>query len=95
MGSGMRRRLTGIGFLLWMTPWACAQNMDPATRELIQKLQSRIDGLEKRIAELEAVKGAPPAPRPTAAEAVHMTHDQATAPPAAAGEAAQPGYPSL
>ena len=80
-----------------MAPWACAQNMDPATRELIQKLQSRIDGLEKRIAELEAVKGAPPAPRPTAAELVHMTHDQApaAAAAAAAGEAAQPSYPSL
>ena len=44
----MRRRLTGVGLLLWMASWACAQNMDPATRALIEKMQSRIDGLEKR-----------------------------------------------
>jgi len=91
----MKRRLTGIGFLLWLAPcWVGAQIMDPATRELIQKMQAQIDSLEKRIVELEGAKSTPPAPRPSPAEAIHMSHDQAPS-AAAAGEAAQPGYPSL
>lgn len=31
-------------------PWAAAQTSDPATKELIEKLLARIDGLEKRVA---------------------------------------------
>ena len=37
--------------LLVMAATARAQTMDPATRTLIEKLQERIDGLEKRLAE--------------------------------------------
>jgi len=67
--------------------------MDPAVRDLIQKMQARIDGLEKRVLDLEREKGAPPSPR-AAAEAVHAAHEQAAA-QVAAPEAAQPVYPSL
>jgi hypothetical protein len=82
---------------LWMAPWAGAQTMDPATRELIERMQSRIDGLEKRIAELETAKGVAAAPRPSPAEAVHVSHDMAPSPAAAAAaeESVQQGYPSL
>src|SRR5207248_2335845 len=53
---------------------------------------ARIDGLEKRLAELEREKGVP-APRPPA-ESAHLAHDQAPA-PRMEGDAAQPSYPSL
>ena len=88
----MKCRLIGIGLLLGLGSWAQAQNMDPAVRELIQKMQARIDGLEKRVMELEREK-AVPSPR-AAAEAVHAAHEQAAA-QVAAPEAAQPTYPSL
>src|SRR5713226_6591931 len=83
-----------VGLLAVMpSAWAAAQTTDPATRELIEKLLHRIDGLEKRVAELEkeksaAVTLAPPTPEAAPAPA-HVAHDQAPIP-----EANQP-YPSL
>src|SRR5581483_9300758 len=93
----MTRRLSHLLVLLWTAPWARAQTLDPAVRELIERMQTRIDSLEKRVAELEHEKGTPAqtvAPRPSP-EAVHMSHDQAPPPVTAMGEAVQPGYPSL
>jgi hypothetical protein len=91
----MKRGLIGIGLLMWIGSGAGAraQNLDPAVRDLIQKMQARIDSLEKRVLDLEREKGAAPSPR-AAAEAVHATHEQVAA-QVAAPEAAQPTYPSL
>src|SRR5260370_29661504 len=93
----MSRHSLLIGLILPLPPWAGAQATDPATRDLIEKLLSRIDGLEKRIAELEKEKTtavavtAPPAqPARPAPDTTHMAHDQAPIP-----EASQPSYPSL
>lgn len=79
---------------------ASAQVADAATKELIQSLLTRIDTLEKRVAELERDHPAktspqpPPAPiLPTPAEAMeaaHAAHQQAPS-----GEIVQPSYPSL
>ena len=72
-----------------------AQSTDTVTRELVQTLLTRIDTLEKRVAELEheksttAARPAPPADHVTAAEAAHAQHDQVVM------EGAQPSYPSL
>ena len=88
----MSRKIIVTLLITWIAPSARAQSMDPAVRELIERMQARIDGLEKRLAELEHEKGTP-APRPSPAEAVHMTHDQAAG-AVAAGESA-PSYPSL
>src|SRR5690348_11102170 len=85
--------------LLLMAGSGRAQTMDPATRILIENLQERIDGLEKRLAELEKGSGtahaAPPAqPAASAAAAVHQSHDT---PPAAVQteQTAAPSYPAL
>jgi hypothetical protein len=60
--------------LVLCAPGAGAQTMDPATRELIDRLLARIDGLEKRVAELEksnpATTAAAPAPAPRPAPAL-------------------------
>ena len=81
-------------------PWLCGQSMDPATRELIQTLVARIDGLEKRVSELEQKKkaAAPVVPvkavasaLPQSAPAAH-DHDQAPA-AAAATDVEQPSCP--
>ena len=48
-----RRKTRTILTLLSIAPVAFAQNMDPAVRDLIERMQARIDGLEKRLAELE------------------------------------------
>ena len=93
----MRRGHLLIGILLTCAPWAGAQATDPATRDLIEKLLSRIDSLEKRVAQLEN-PGAPPAPAAApnaltpaqAVQAAHTGHDTAPLP-----DAAQPVYPSL
>jgi hypothetical protein len=76
----MSHRLFVIGLFAVLLPGARGQTADPATRELIERLLNRIDGLEKRVAELE--KGgttalatnrsaptpvSPPAPSPTQA----------------------------
>ena len=99
----MSRRLLVIGLFVASLPGARGQTTDPATRELIERLLARIDGLEKRVAELErgsvtARVTTPPAATPPSAatpgEAMHLAHDQAPMPEVQA-EAAQPTYPSL
>jgi len=90
--------------LIWtMPPAARAQASDPATQELIQKLLTRIDSLEKRVAELEKVSPTAKGPAPAAVVAAapspqpggHTNHDQAPVPEPPAAETAQPVYPSL
>jgi hypothetical protein len=99
----MRRLPLFAWLLVTLAPWADAQtpaqvpsqSMDPATRELIQQLLSRIDTLEKRVSELElntpsrAVVSAQP-PSPPATATAHLDHDQAPPP-----DEAQPSYPTL
>ena len=80
-------------FRIWLVAcfWALAgvaraQTTDPATRALIEKLQARIDGLERRLSELEKGPTARAAAAPQAAPgpAAHLAqHD-------AAPQAAQP-----
>ena len=92
----MSRKLLLVGFAITLSPAVIAQTMDSATRELIEKLQARIDGLERRVVELEKENGAParastpsaPAASPT--QVVHQAHEQA---PVSAE--AQPSYPLL
>jgi hypothetical protein len=92
----MRRRSLLVVFLM-LPAWLQAQNPDPATRELIEKLMSRIDSLEKRVVELEqgkapvaaAAVASAAAPAQTAAVAAH-DHNQAPLP-----DENQPVYPSL
>ncbi len=74
-------------------PSAVGQTMDPATKELIDRLLARIDGLEKRVAELEGAKAAAK-PVVPATQAIHEAHEQPPVPQAAVAEAA-PVYPSL
>ena len=96
----MTCRLLCVFVCILLPAGAAAQSTDAATRELIQTLLSRIDTLEKRVAELETRSGkAPPAPAapalPTpeaALAAVHAEHEQAAA---VINEASQPTYPSL
>jgi hypothetical protein len=96
----MTRIFPLIVLLAMGAPSARAQSTDPATKELIEKLLARIDGLEKRVVELEkgnATTTAAAAPSPkavSATQAMHQSHDQAPAPLAAAPEEA-PVYPSL
>jgi hypothetical protein len=99
----MSPRLFAVGLFAVLLPGARAQSADPATRELIERLLTRIDGLERRVAELEkggttarSASLAAPAPTssPSPSEAMHLTHDQAPV-PVAQSEAAQPVYPSL
>ena len=100
----MRYRLFAVGLFAVLLPGVQAQTTDPGTRELIERLLNRIDGLEKRVAELEkggpttARSTAPAAPaqaaQPSPTEAMHLTHDQAPI-PVTQSEATQPTYPSL
>jgi hypothetical protein len=75
------KRISWLFVLLAMgAPWVGAQSTDAGTKELIEKLLARIDGLERRVAELEngkpgATTAAAPAnaltaPATTAATAV-------------------------
>jgi hypothetical protein len=87
--------LIGVGLVL---PYgARAQATDPATRELIERLLSRIDTLEKRVAQLEQGRAPataqPSSPPPAAAS--HLTHDTVSAAESAQAESAQQVYPSL
>jgi hypothetical protein len=87
-------RLLAAGLIL-MVPGAGAQTMDPATRALIEKMQQRIDGLEKRLADLEGhrvVAAVAPAPAlaPAPVAPAH-DHDQAPVP----GDLTHPEYPNL
>ena len=99
----MSHRLFAIGLVAALLPGMRAQTPDPATRQLIERLLTRIDGLEKRVAELEkagatsqSVVSANPTPpaSPSPTEAMHLAHEQAPA-PIVQSEAAQPVYPSL
>ncbi|HEX4595986.1 MAG TPA: hypothetical protein VH157_16990, partial [Bryobacteraceae bacterium] len=99
----MRNRVFAIGLFVWVLPGVQAQTADPATRELIERLLTRIDGLEKRVAELEkpgttsqAANPAAPAKAPALSptEAMHLAHDQPPV-PVTQSEATQPVYPSL
>jgi hypothetical protein len=45
--------MLGLALVLAMPLGSMAQSADPATKELIEKLLSRIDTLEKRVAQLE------------------------------------------
>src|SRR6202521_5085190 len=95
----MRRALLLAGWILagslLLSSNALAQAADTvATQELIQKLLSRIDTLEKRISELEKQAPAPPiaqAPKPVRAPEAEHVHDAQPQPEAAA----QVTYPSL
>ena len=100
----MSYRLFAIGLSVGLLPGVQAQTADPATRELIERLLNRIDGLEKRVAELEkggptTARSIPPsapaqAAQPSPTEAMHLAHDQAPV-PVTQSEATQPVYPSL
>ncbi len=97
----MSWRLLVIGLVVGVLSGASAQSTDAATRELIQRLLARIDGLEKRVSELERGGGTARAAAPVVpvatqspAEAMHLSHDQGQ-PPVVQSEAAQPSYPSL
>jgi hypothetical protein len=95
----MTYRVFVAGFLA-LAGMARAQTMDAATRALVEKLQQRVDALEKRLADLEkggtAVAAVRPVTTPQAAApaAAHDTHDQ---PPIAipAAEQAAAIYPAL
>jgi hypothetical protein len=72
----MRRVFVSIGVVALLVSRAAAQSTDPADKELIEKLLTRIDGLEKRVEELEKEKAtasvapaqpAPPSPTTIAA----------------------------
>src|SRR4051794_2451177 len=98
----MNRRALTTGIWLIASFCAHAQAPDPATRELIEKLLARIDGLEKRISQLETENGPRAAATATAAvkppaqdlTAAH-SHDQAPPPQLPVTEPPQPVYPSL
>ena len=76
-----------MGVFLALTPWAGAQTTDPATKELIERLLSRIDTLEKRVAQLEnsktqAVAPATPSRSSASRSAPAQTaHEHDTPPP--------------
>jgi hypothetical protein len=93
-----RRRIAWAVLLILGCEAAGAQTMDPETRELIRKMQAKIDSLEQRVAELEGQKrSAPAAPTSpqSAMEAIHRSHEEAAAAQAGAEAAAQPIYPAL
>lgn len=84
-----------VAGIVLLVSGARAQSMDPATRELIEKMQQRIEGLEKRLAELE--RGNAPAKAVAAAPATPTAvHDHDQAPVAAAPpDITHPEYPNL
>ena len=92
----MSPNLLSVALAITISPAVIAQTMDSATRELIEKLQARIDGLERRVVELEKENGAlgraatPPASAVSPTQAMHQAHEQA---PVSAE--AQPNYPLL
>ena len=93
----MSGKLLLIGVCLVLPYGARAQATDPATREMIERLLSRIDTLEKRVAQLEQGRAPataqPSSPPPAAAS--HLTHDTVSAAESAQAESAQQVYPSL
>lgn len=100
----MKHVLRWSCLFLLLPVWTRAQTADPATRELIERLMSRIDTLEKRVADLEkesptpkAVVAQPLAPAPASPPpgpaVAHANHDQPPGPELT--PEAQPSYPSL
>ena len=94
----MKCTLQVAGLVLALSPLVAAQNADPVTREMVERLLSRIDTLEKRVADLEKEKGgapvnamvaAPSTPARPSEQQVHLDHDQPPAP----SEAARSTYP--
>src|SRR5437868_3466518 len=87
----MNRGRILIGLLIALAPSLGAQTADQATKDLIEKLLSRIHSLEKRVAQLES-PGAPAAlpMTPASPQTVHTAHDQPPIP-----NAEQPVYPVL
>lgn len=92
------RTLTALGVFILFSSAAWAQAIPPAQADLIERLLTRVDQLEKRVAELES--GRPAAPRPSAlapappvqtATAAPGAHDHDAAPPTDAGTT----YPNL
>ncbi len=85
----MRPLFFALAVVVVFASQAGAKTADHATNELIEKLLTRIDGLEKRVAELEQEKAGPheapsqPTPPVTASsavspvEAAHLDHDRA------------------
>ena len=88
----MTYRLWIAGFLA-LAALARGQTMDPATRALVEKLQSRIDALEKRLSELE--KGAAPRPAAVAPTAATAHAHDAPPQPVQGEHPAAPIYPAL
>jgi hypothetical protein len=98
----MHCRALGIALLVMIPVSAAAQATDPATREIIEKLLARIDGLEKRVVELErggAPRNAPASitagTKPPAPETAAAVHDHDQAPAARSAGADTPEYPAL
>ncbi|MBV9744978.1 MAG: hypothetical protein JO099_14540 [Acidobacteriia bacterium] len=103
----MKSAALRTAFLLTAAVCAHAQSVDPATRQLIDKLLTRIDSLEKRVAELESERNQrapvpvaslaqPPQPEPPPPlYASPHDHDQVPPPQVPSPEVVQPVYPSL
>jgi len=84
--------VAGLILVMALAPLAGAQTPDGVTREMVEALLSRIDTLEKRVAELEkekapaaptvarATPAAPVAPALPAEQQAHLDHDQAILP---------------
>jgi len=93
----MKQRGIAACLVLMLPVCAWAQAGDQATRDLIQKLLTRIDGLEKRVAELEGERAPRAAMKTTpAAEPMAAAHQHDEVPaPQVSPETMQPVYPSL
>lgn len=96
------KRTFAFALLALLPLYASAQSPDPATRQLIEKLMTRIDSLEKRVAELESEKSghsavqtpAPPAAIAPAPPPQHA-HDEIPPPQMPEPLPVQPVYPNL
>jgi hypothetical protein len=89
----MSSRQFAVCLLLALPQWTSAQTADPATKELIERLLSRIDTLEKRVAQLEnpGLRATAPEAPPATPATQQTAHDHDTAPP----PDAETSYPSL
>jgi hypothetical protein len=81
-------------YALGLVPALAAQNHAPADAALVERLLSRLDALERRVAELEGARAAPPAPKAEAPPPATHLHPQALQ-PAPPGADIQPTYPAL
>jgi hypothetical protein len=85
-----------LAFLLVVAGRAQSPGPDPATRELIEKLQARIESLEKRLADLEQGSAGPRAAaiEPAAPSAI-AAHSHDAPPTPTPSEQTESAYPSL